>query len=162
MSFQFDENNQFIDCGINFPTTTFCGAVLNDFLINGLSINQFEEKYKRMSQSKIVHNPPSFKSGVQYNLTSDIWGPKEILLIFKKNEDFDVALVYGMRNGQEFATVDSYLKTNPKATLMQTTPGSRYYNVELPHRPNQRSRALMINLVKENEQASKTTLLIKF
>jgi hypothetical protein len=161
MNPHFTTTNHFTDIGLEFPSVTFCGAVFNDILQKGLSLNQFEEKYKRLAKSKIDIQT-TWKTSVQYNLQTDIWGPKEILLIFKEGQDYDAGIAYGIRNDREFATVDKFLKGDSSVELVQEKVGNRMFNVKIPAYAYLRTREMLIYLVRETEQTAKVTMLLNF
>jgi hypothetical protein len=161
MSSNFDKTNHFTDCGIEFPSVTFCGKVFNDIFKHGLSFNQFEDKYKRIAKSKLVL-ASSFQSSIQYNLQEDIWGPKEGVLIMKKNPGYDACVVYAIRNPGEFGAVDRFLKESNRFNLVQDKPGNRLYSVKIQNDSYLSKREIVLNLLRDTEQSAKVTLMINF
>ncbi|MDN5285694.1 MAG: hypothetical protein JWR38_1968 [Mucilaginibacter sp.] len=161
VSDNFERSNHFTDCGIEFPTTTFCGIVFNDIFKHGLSFNKFENKYKQLAKSHASHST-IWKSCVQYNLQVDVWGPKEAVVIFRGGKEKDASVVYAIRNPREFGVVDDYLKSSKNVELLESKPGTRIYNVKIQMTPSLRNRQVVIYLLRETEQSAKITLMLNF
>jgi hypothetical protein len=162
MSSNLDLIKHFTDCKILFPLNASCAKVLNDLFVLGLSINQFEDKYRSSTKSNIILNTPDYQSSLQYNIATDIWGPKEFIIVNKGNSDYEVGLVYGIRESSEFWTVDSYLSKLPDCDLMLDKPGNKMYRIWPPYTTWERTREIIIAPQRHTEKATMVTVLLNF
>lgn len=162
MSSNLDLPNHFTDCKILFPLNTNCGKVLNDLFVLGLSINRFEDKYKSFTKSNFTLNTPSYQSSFQYNITTDIWGPKEFVIVNRGGQDYEVCLVYGIRESSEFWVVNTYLSKLTNADIVIDKPGDKMYRVWPPYTNWERTREVIISLQRHTEKSTMITVLLNF
>jgi hypothetical protein len=160
MSTNLDLSKHFTDCKILFPLNASCAKVLNDLFVIGLSVNDFESKYRNHTKSNIPLNTPGYRSSVQYNIATDIWGPKEFIIINKGGKDYETVLVYGVREPSEFWTVDNYLSKLPNCDLMVDKPGNKMYRIWPPYTTWERTREIIVAVQRHTEKATMVTVLL--
>lgn len=157
-----DNRNHFTDCKIELPQSTHCGKVLNDIFKHGISITQFEDKYKRLAKSNFILDNTNFRSSVQYNINTDVWGPKEFVLLHKDNPDYQVGIVYGIRDAIEYHMVLDFLNKLSNAEVFDDQPANKIFRVWVPYTTWERTRELIIGVQKYTEKATMVTVLLNF
>jgi hypothetical protein len=162
MSTNLDLIKHFTDCKILFPINASCAKVLNELFVLGLSINQFEDKCRTSTKSNIRLNTPGYQSSIQYNIATDIWGPKEFIIVNKGGTDYEAVLVYGIREPSEFWTVDNYVSKLPDCDLMLDKPGNKMYRFWPPYTTWERTREIIIAPQRNTEKSTMVTVLLNF
>lgn len=160
MNLAYTKSNCFTDCKLEFPSHLTSAPIFNRLLKDGISFNQFEIWCKNSFNSTIKLNNPSFKDTIQYNIKTDIWGPKEIVMIAKEGQDYHALITYGIRDGSEFTRFDNYLKSNKDYHLISDNPDNRTFRAILNR--SECDRELLVYIVKETEQSTKISLLLNF
>lgn len=161
MSIVLSQKNTFLFPELKFPSHLFCSYVFNRIFQNGDSFNDIEDYAKNHSSSTQANQDPSTSSLIQYNLKSDIWGSKEVILLGKyKIPELDFSIAHGYRDNSQFDKILQFLYSHQNISVYSEQEGN-YIFLFQNSATNLKNKIVMINVQKETTQSIKIGISFK-
>lgn len=155
------EKDAFLFPEFKFPNNLMCSYIFNRIFQDGDSFKDIENYLLHHAVSTQKHSDPNSTSLIQYNLKSDIWGPKEVVLLgILPMQGIDFSIVFGCRDNSQFDQILFFLNGHKNISVYSEEKNNfifLYQNVKT----SMLNMLVMIHVVKERTQSIKIGISFK-